>query len=181
MANQKRKKTKTKFFNHPQLLWEWTKNEKKHEGKGRFFPITNEIKLLLFELKELQNSLGIKSEYVFCTKEGDWITTRHYESALATVCKGLNLPKTNNHAIRMYLNSYIFIPAGIPVTDRAALLGHTVETNLKNYSFESTEYADEACKILNSLNSNKLGPKLDPKNLVYFPVQNNEKALKLNV
>ncbi len=35
----------------------------------------------------------------------------------------------------MYYNSYILIPHGIETPDRAQILGHSVETNLKHYTF----------------------------------------------
>lgn len=35
----------------------------------------------------------------------------------------------------MSLNSNVFIPLGIPVTTRALWLGHSVEVNLKHYSY----------------------------------------------
>ena len=59
----------------------------------------------------------------------------------------------------MAFNSYVLIPLGIPVTDRAKLLGHSVETNLKHYSFEDKDYCEKALKALNSLNPNPQEPK----------------------
>ena len=60
---------------------------------------------------------------------------------------------TNNHAIRMYFNSYVLIPAGIMVTDRAKILGHSPEVNLHNYSFEDRKYCENAAnKIISYLN-----------------------------
>ena len=50
----------------------------------------------------------------------------------------------------MSLNSNVFIPMGISVADRAALLGHSIETNLKYYSFASKDYLTNARNILNS-------------------------------
>ena len=44
----------------------------------------------------------------------------------------------------MYFNSYVLIPAGIVVTDRARILGHSPEVNLNNYSFEDREYCKKA-------------------------------------
>lgn len=129
----------------------WTKNEKKHEGVGRHFPLTQELVNILTTLKETQKELGIQSKYVFCTADRNFATTRHYEEAFANVCKKLNLAKTNNHSIRMYFNSYVLIPAGIQVADRAKLLGHSVETNLKRYTFESATYAEDALNALNKM------------------------------
>lgn len=157
----------------PLRLYEvpWTKNEKKHEGFGRHFPLTKKIKKILTNLKANQNSMNVSSDYVFCNHEGKWISKRQYEKALQNVCKALNLPKTNNHALRMTLNSYVLIPAGIPVTDRAKLLGHSVETNLKYYSFEDKDYVSKACEILDNTESDYL---TTTKNVIYL---NNQKAL----
>ncbi len=55
---------------------------------------------------------------------------------------------TNNHALRMSLNSNVLIPKGISVADRAAMLGHSIETNLKYYSFAQKNYLDTVCSIL---------------------------------
>ena len=58
---------------------------------------------------------------------------------------------TNNHAFRMSLNSNVFIPAGLPVTERARLLGHSVETNLKYYSFAGKNNLQDICDLLNGI------------------------------
>jgi len=62
----------------------------------------------------------------------------------------LNFPITNNHAFRMSLNSNVFIPLGIPVTDRARMLGHSVETNLRFYSYAGKDNIDDICNLLNT-------------------------------
>ncbi len=67
--------------------------------------------------------------------------------------KKLGLMLSNNHAFRMALNSYVYVPMGLPVTERAKLLGHSVETNLKCYTFARTEdYIDELCEKMNAYN-----------------------------
>ncbi len=49
--------------------------------------------------------------------------------------RSLGLPVTHNHALRMSLNSNVFIGIyNLPETVRAALLGHSIETNLYYYS-----------------------------------------------
>lgn len=67
--------------------------------------------------------------------------------------KSLGYQVTNNHAFRMSLNSNIFIPLGIPVTERARLLGHTVEVNLKHYSFGQKNNTQNICDLLNGKGS----------------------------
>lgn len=129
----------------------WTKNEKGISHGGREFPLTNAINAILSELKALQDKLGISSEYVFCHEDGEWIKTDAYISCLIRLCKNLGLEVTNNHAFRMSLNSNVFIPAGLPVTERARLLGHSVETNLKYYSFAGKDNLQSVCDLLNNI------------------------------
>ena len=57
---------------------------------------------------------------------------------------------TNNHALRMSLNSNVLIPLGISVADRAAMLGHSVETNLKFYSYAQKGYIEDVRNRLNT-------------------------------
>lgn len=129
----------------------YTKNEKGISHGGRKFPLTNTIKALLGELKALQDELGIQSEYVFCHPNGEWIKTDAYETCLRRLCESLGLSVKNNHAFRMSLNSNVFIPAGLPVPERARLLGHSVETNLKYYSFAGKDNLDDICDLLNRI------------------------------
>lgn len=50
----------------------------------------------------------------------------------------------------MSLNSNILIPKGIPVADRARLLGHSVETNLRHYSYARIGVDEEIRNLLNA-------------------------------
>jgi integrase len=131
-----------------------TKNEKGTSQGGRLFPFSNGdgIDRILNELKEKQQELGITTEWVFAKKDGNWIHTDGYYSALYYLCKGnptknqtgLGLELSNNHAFRMALNSYEFIPKGLNEVERARLLGHSPEVNLKHYTFaKSDDYIDE--------------------------------------
>ena len=126
-----------------------TKNEKGVSQDGRYFPMTKEVSEILSALKTVQKRLGIESEWIFCRKSGDWIKVRGYISALRKVTLGLGFPITNNHALRMALNSYVLIPKGLEAPDRAKLLGHSVETNLRYYTHaKSDEYLDELRNML---------------------------------
>ena len=49
----------------------------------------------------------------------------------------------------MSLNSNVFIPLGLPVTQRAYLLGHSVETNERFYSHMKTESLVDLKDLLN--------------------------------
>ena len=128
----------------------YTKNEKGKSEDGREFPLTRKIKKLLAELKVKQDELGIVSEYIFCHEDGEWIKTDAYITFLRRLCRSLDLNVTNNHALRMSLNSNVLIPKGVSVADRAAMLGHSIETNLRNYSFAQKDYLDNVRAILDS-------------------------------
>lgn len=127
----------------------YTKNEKRNSKDGRKFPLTNDIKSLLGELKALQEELGISSEFIFCHEDGEWIKTRAYQSCLREMCKKLGMHVTNNHAFRMSLNSNVFVPLGMQAPERAKLLGHSVETNLKYYTFPQRDNFQNILDILN--------------------------------
>ena len=58
---------------------------------------------------------------------------------------------TRNHGLRKSYNSYCLVPSGIPSSDRAKILGQSIETNEKYYTFERLDYCDIAReKILNA-------------------------------
>lgn len=150
---------------------DWTKDEKGISRGGRQFPITDDITAILDDLKKNQLEKNIVSDYVFCKLNGDWIKIGSYHAWLREFMKSINLPVTNNHAFRMSLNSNVFIPNGIPVTDRARLLGHSVETNIKHYSYARIGVDQE---IIDRLNG-KVAPKL-PQNIIDFESTKKKKA-----
>ena len=129
---------------------DWTKDEKGVSRGGRYYPITNNITAILNEIRAIQEEKNIKSEYVFCKLDGDWIKIGSYHAWLREFMKRIDLPVTNNHAFRMSLNSNVLIPLGIPVTDRARLLGHSVDTNLQHYSFARIGVDEEIRNLLNA-------------------------------
>lgn len=87
---------------------------------------------------------------MFCHKNGEWIKTDAYETCLRRLMSGLGYNVTNNHSFRMSLNSNVFIGKyGLPATERARLMGHSVETNLRYYSFAGKDSLDDICAILN--------------------------------
>lgn len=148
MLENKQKGLETTYY-----VVDYTKNERGVSKGGRYFPLTDSISSILDELKSIYKKMNIHSEYVFVKEDGSWVTTGGYESFIHKVCKRLGFKVTNNHAFRMSLNSNVFIPLGIPETERAKLLGHSVETNLKHYSFAEKDYINKALNILNDVNN----------------------------
>ena len=127
---------------------EWTKDEKGISQGGRYFPITTQIRLILNSLKNIQNGKMIKTKYVFCDINGNWIKIDAYTSCLRRLMKSLGYSITNNHAFRMSLNSNVFIPNNVSLTKRAELLGHSVETNLRHYSYAQIDAEDDTLSKL---------------------------------
>lgn len=134
-----------------------TKNEKGESKDGRMIPLTCDVETILRELQRKQSVLGINSRWVFCNRHGDWINVKSYYSSLYRLTKDiLELGRTNNHAFRIAYNSYVLIPAGIEVTERAKILGHSVDTNLRYYSFsKSDEYIQEITEKLEAFTNPK--------------------------
>lgn len=158
-----------------------TKNEKRASRGGRYFPITEEIRRILESLKAKQDKLGIKSEWVFCKYNGEWITTVGYYESLYKLSNKLNLSLSNNHAFRMALNSYVFIPAGLPASERAKLLGHSIQTNLNHYSFaRADDYINELKDTLNRFKNpnEEVEPQLVSGNLNIISFEAKEKSLR---
>ena len=90
----------------------------------------------------------IKTKYVFCDINGNWIKIDAYTSCLRRLMKSLGYSITNNHAFRMSLNSNVFIPNNVSLTKRAELLGHSVETNLRHYSYAQIDAEDDTLSKL---------------------------------
>ena len=133
------------------MLSGWTKDERGESKGGRKFPLTCEIRALLDELRELQAQKGIKSDYIFCNVDGEWIKTDAYISCLHRLLASMSYDVTNNHAFRMSLNSNVLdAKLHLPAAKRAELLGHSVETNLKYYTYAEKQDMDDLVELFDS-------------------------------
>jgi integrase len=106
----------------------YTKDERENPHNGRKFPITNQIK----EILELAQKLPGESEYIFHDGDG-WVKKDGYLHYLAIRCKANGIKTTNNHAFRMAFNDHL-IREGMNSSDRALILGHSIETNERYYA-----------------------------------------------
>lgn len=132
-------------------LADWTKDEKGVSRGGRQFPLTREIRYLLDEIKDVQQSKGIHSEFVFCNSDGEWIKTEAYTTCLRRLLKSMGFDITNNHAFRMSLNSnFLIARLHLSESERALYLGHSPETNLKYYTFAPKKNMDDIVKLFDS-------------------------------
>lgn len=113
----------------------WTKDEKGESKGGRYVPIFPGLQEVLDYCKKWQEERGIESEFIFCDEEGKWIEKTSYELYLRRHCRSLGFEVTNNHALRMSLNSNVLIPSGFDVRERSLILGHSIVVNEKYYSY----------------------------------------------
>lgn len=132
-------------------LVDYTKNEKGVSCGGRKFPLTQEIKSILDELKTLQEKKEIHSDFIFCHEDGEWIKKDAYITCLRRMLSSMGFKVTNNHAFRMSLNSNVLdAKLHLPVAKRAELLGHSVETNLKYYTYASKQDMDDLVDLFDA-------------------------------
>lgn len=175
--NDERRDGKRVYYYNPT-----TKEEKGVSRGGRFTPLTSNIRKILQSLKAKQDALGINSEWVFCKRDGTWILYGTYAYHLRKECKKLGLNLTNNHAFRMYLNSYVYCETIDTNAERGAILGHSPETNLRNYTFaRSDDYMDELCRKIdafegvseeeNSKNTEEMGGTSRNLTIIPFPAK----------
>lgn len=109
---------------------DYTKDERKHPHGGRYVPITTECA----EVLRLAESLPGSSDRLFHAKDGSPITTDGYIQNLRNRCSRLGIETHHNHAFRVAFNRKLH-EMGFSPSDRALILGHSVETNERHYSF----------------------------------------------
>lgn len=124
----------------PQAFHEvgYCKNERQRPRDGRYVPRTPAID----EILNLSEKLPGESEYLFHDKAGKFITPDSYEMHLRRACARLKISTSNNHAFRIAHNSKL-IEKGLSASDRALLLGQSVETNERYYSVSDRRRLDE--------------------------------------
>ena len=101
-------------------------------------PFNEIIRTLLEEIRTKQAELNIKSDFIFCHENGEWIKTDAYITFLRRLCRSLGLKVTHNHVLRMSLNSNVLLPLDVSVADRAAMLRHSIQTNQAHYFFANS-------------------------------------------
>ena len=106
----------------------YTKDERMHPHDGRYVPITDACRKVIFAALNLPG----ESEYLF-HEDGQIIAKDSYARNLLRRCRRLGIMTTNNHAFRMAFNSRM-IGLGLNSADRAMVLGHAVQTNETVYS-----------------------------------------------
>ncbi len=156
----------------------YTKDErKKSVKKGRFYPLNDDIRRLLWEIQLRQKELGIFDEdgYIFIRTNCEVINPNSYTKALKKLMDKLGYNVTNNHAFRKSVNSNILIPMGFDEVQRAAMLGHSPEVNLKNYTYKRLDDTNEIYQRFNA-GSIEVSTR-SRQNIIYFETNEKRKSL----
>lgn len=119
-----------------------TKNE-----KSRKFPLTDEIKKMLNTVKDIEQSNGYLTDFIFSNEDGP-INFRTISSCLKNKCRQVGMKTIGIHAYRRTVNSKM-ADDGVSVTVRAALLGHSKEVNERYYTYDISTLTDKINVVSN--------------------------------
>ena len=125
---------------------EYTKNEKDNPKGGRLIPITDNCRAAL----QMADEIPGESEYVFHHPNGKPIVKDSYEYYLRRRCKALGIGISHNHAFRVAFNARL-IEAGVDCNERCLVLGHSMQTNERHYSFSDRRKVEDVKNKLNRL------------------------------
>ncbi|MBO4679636.1 MAG: tyrosine-type recombinase/integrase [Lachnospiraceae bacterium] len=125
---------------------EYTKNERANPKGGRIVPITDRCRQAL----EIAFALPGESEFLFHHPNGEPVVKDSYEYYLRRRCKSLGIKISHNHAFRVAFNARL-IEAGADSNERCLVLGHSMQTNERHYSFSDRRRVDDVKDKLNRL------------------------------
>ena len=106
-------------------------------GKGREFPISEEINKILSEVKKIEIKNGFIGEFVFQNESGR-IHARSISHCMRYKCHQAGIDVKGIHALRRTLNSKMRC-AGISSVIAASLLGHSEQVNAQNYTYDTSD------------------------------------------
>ena len=123
---------------------------KTKNSKIRKFPVTQEIKLLLDQVKAIEDQFEYTTDYIFSDASGP-INFRKISSCIKNKCRQIGVDTLGIHAYRRTVNSKMALN-GVPTNIRAALLGHSSEVNERYYTFDVSTM-DEKLEIMAKVNA----------------------------
>ena len=126
----------------------YTKNERQNPKGGRYIPITDECQ----EALQIAEALPGESTFVLHQKDGSPIQKDSYMQYLRRVCHSLGIEITHNHAFRVAFNARL-IADDIDGNDRSLILGHSMQTNERHYSFSDQRRLDRIKQKMTSKQS----------------------------
>ena len=125
---------------------EYTKNERANPRGGRIVPITEGCRTAL----KIASELPGESEFLFHHPDGSPVVKDSYGYYLRRRCKTLGIKISHNHAFRVAFNARL-IEAGADCNERCLVLGHSMQTNERHYSFSDRRRVEDVRDKLNRL------------------------------
>lgn len=109
---------------------DYTKNERQNPKNGRRVPISD----LCAEALRYASEIPGDSKYVFHHRNGNPVQKDSFGTYLRRKCHKLGIDITHNHAFRVAYNARL-IEKDLDANDRCLILGHSMQTNERHYSF----------------------------------------------
>lgn len=127
-----------------------TKDEKGVSRGGRYFPLTTNALAILDEMRHMQEQYNMDDGFIFCHRDGSFIPPDSYAIYVKSVFNSVGIKGKSSYVFRRGVNQ-LLDSRGVSPTNRAKLLGHTVQTNISYYTFASRDVIEEGRKALESL------------------------------
>lgn len=124
--------------------------DKTKNGKVRTFPVTEDIKQLLIDVRNVENRNGWVCEWVFADASGR-VSSSRISSCIKNRCKTLHIDQKGIHSFRKTLNSHVKSD-GVSTSVAASLFGHSEEVNNEYYTFDVTDVETKK-RIVEKVNS----------------------------
>ncbi len=121
-------------------------------GKERIFPLIEEIKNLLYRVRDFEIENGFYGEFVFQDKDGRLTKSKISDAARNYTMSDEFSSIKSIHAIRRTVNSRMKCD-GVSTTIASSLLGHTERVNEQNYTYDVSELKEKQ-KIIRKIAEN---------------------------
>ena len=120
----------------------------KTKKSNRVIPMNETACLVLKELMKRQQEMGIKSDYVISTKEGNPMLVRVLEQTFSRICQENYIDYKGIHSLRHTFGS-VLVKKGVDIKVISEILGHsTVQFTYDRYIHIINEMKAEAVNLI---------------------------------
>lgn len=120
----------------------------KTKKSNRVIPMNETALLVLQELEKRQKEMGIISDYVIATKEGNPMLVRVLEQTFSRICEENFIEYKGVHALRHTFGS-VLVKKGVDIKVISEILGHsTVQFTYDRYIHVINEMKAEAINLI---------------------------------
>lgn len=120
-------------------------------GKTRYFGIFEELRDLLYRVRDIQYKNDCPNEYVFSNKYGK-LSPGSIAKVFRHACERTGAEIGSIHAMRKTVSSRL-LTMGFPPVAVANMLGHTLQVNATHYAFDMTNEVQKLNRFRSQYNS----------------------------